>query len=54
MIPPLDCDRIIRDHQRKEADAYFQRLYLYFLWRPWEYDGDGKPRDPPPSERTEP
>jgi hypothetical protein len=36
MLDPLDCDRIIREHQRAEADAYFQRLYEYFRWRPWE------------------
>ncbi len=42
MLEPLNCDAIIREHQRAEADAYFQRLYLYFRWRPWEVVPDGR------------
>jgi hypothetical protein len=38
MLEPLDCDKIIREHQKAQADAYFHQLYMYFRWRPWEYD----------------
>jgi hypothetical protein len=40
MLEPLDCDAIIREHQKAEAEAYFHRLYEYFRWRPWEYVSD--------------
>lgn len=43
MREPLDCDAVIREHRKAEADAYFQRLWSYFRWREWETTAPEQP-----------